>query len=271
QAIEDDDDDMPTARRTSTNISAFELPSASSWQSVESGADLRHASTTITNTTNSSMPLVEQNFRAKFAQAQRKLQASSTNLVDVSKVLRRTGSVVRFADEVDLPDGMKGMPPRARSPFRRAASEGNPDGSAWRPDLPHRDSIVSNAAASEDGIDPLSEKEGDVDLPRTKSQLSLAIAELKRSQSFTNTDDFHDTAASPFAAITSPQIEKEQEELISGRKSRALSKEGQNVLKMGRRDGVTRAGGVNMPKQLTVQRGKPFRAPVFSVPEESYL
>lgn len=81
-------------------ISIFELPSASSWQSVDSHADPFTSSSKNAFAQAPSSVLVDKNFRERFVETQKQLR-SSTNLVEMNRAMRKTGSVVRFADEVE--------------------------------------------------------------------------------------------------------------------------------------------------------------------------
>lgn len=229
-------------------ISIFELPSASSWQSVDSHSDPFTTSSKNAFAPAPSSLLVDKNFRERFVETQKHLR-SSTNLVDMNRAMRKTGSVVRFADEVDTSEDLRKLKGAVRtSPLSpRAASEGQQPRNAdqpqsWRQPLPHRDSVGSVAAVSDDGSD-----EFGPELPRTKSQLSLAIASLKRTQSA------GEAGSLISEGITSPQIEQEQEALISGAATKKLSEEEEKLLAMARKGGVTKAGGVNMPKEMTVR------------------
>lgn len=229
-------------------ISMFELPSASSWQSVESHADPFTGSSKNVLIQDPPSPLIEKNFRERFVETQKQLR-STTNLVDMNKAMRKTGSVVRFADEVEASEDLRKLKGAVRtSPFApRAASDGqqikNPDQpQSWRQPLPHRDSVGSVAAVSDDGSDELV-----MELPRTKSQLSLAIADLKRSKSA------GEAGSLISQGITSPEIEQEQEALISGATAKKKSEEEEKLLAMAHKGGVTKAGGVNMPKEMTVK------------------
>lgn len=229
-------------------ISMFELPSASSWQSVESHADPFTGPSKNVFVQSPSSPLVDKNFRERFVETQKQLR-STTNLVDMNKAMRKTGSVVRFADEVEASEDLRKLKGAVRtSPFApRAASEGqqirNSDQpQSWRQPLPHRDSVGSVAAISDDGSEELG-----MELPRTKSQLSLAIANLKLSKSA------GEAGSLISQAITSPEIEQEQEALISGAAAKKKSEEEEKLLAMAHKGGVTKAGGVNMPKEMTVK------------------
>jgi len=189
--------------------------------------------------------------------------------------MRKTGSVVRFADEVDEPEGFRDLrgaknisAPQSDDgeSWHRAASEGQqprPDpgsqGRSWRPKgIERHDSVGSVAAVSDDGFDT-----EDVVGPvlRTKSQLSMAIADLRRSRSLGEQE------AETTLAVTSPQIEEEQS-LIPGKQGKKPSEEEEKLLAMGRKDGVTKAGGVNLPKELTVKGGFELPGDGYESPEE---
>lgn len=178
--------------------------------------------------------------------------------------MRKTGSVVRFADEVDRSEDLQKLKGAVRtSPFApRAASDGQqPKESdapqAWRQPLPHRESVGSVAAVSDDDSEDL-----EPDLPRTKSQLSMAIADLKRSQSA------GEASSVASRGITSPEIEQEQEALIRGALPKKKTDEEEKLLAMAHKDGVTKAGGINMPRQMTV-KGSAFEfGSSYDSPEE---
>lgn len=260
-----------TAQR---KISDFELPSASSWQSVESHATLGQNSKTSTSPSNEPL-VIEKNFREKFLETQSKIKSSSTNLAAMGRQMRKTGSVVRFADEVEIGPAFSPLKkyisasdqvvrqatsPHSGSSLHRAASEGqhprsdrdpgleaaqHVEARPWRPSgIERHDSIGSVAAVSDDGSDEML-----LELPRVRSQLSLGIAELKRTQSTGELD----AAASPGIAVTSPEIEQEQDALISGKLKKGPTAEESRLLAMGRSGGVTRAGGINLPNNLTVK------------------
>lgn len=221
--------------------------------------------------------VIDRNFRERFMQ---KTRNSSTNLANMNRSMRKTGSVVRFADEVELATSTslkksasatdrKSVPLSPQSALRTSSESkvatvtgGNPVNlRPWRPSgIERHDSIGSVAAVSDDGSDGL--EEGG-ELPRTQSHLSLGIADLKRTLSSGNLEDLKDDEN----AITSPTIEEEQEALIKGQKGKSLTKEEENLLAMGRKDGVTRAGGVNMPSNLTI-KGK-FQTPDFGEQREA--
>lgn len=260
-------------------ISDFALTSASSWQSVESHAPRDNAGAQAASSSTNA-PLIDGNFRERFLETQ-KILKSSTNLEALNKTMRKTGSVVRFADDVDGPADFRrqkatNKPKELESTSGgisalRTVSEGQ--GSkvptqdqieSWRsPGLQRHDSIGSVAAVSEDS--EIDDEEGMVMLlPRTKSQLSLGIANLKRTQS----EGEQSLKAATSLAVTSPEIEQEQDDLISGRAGKKPSEEEEKLLAMGRKDGVTRAGGVNLPKELTV-KGPQNSTDAFEEPEQA--
>ncbi|KAK5091984.1 hypothetical protein LTR70_006131 [Exophiala xenobiotica] len=242
-------------------ISTFEL-SASSWQSVESQTE-PSTGVAVPPTSPLKSPLViDNNFRERFQHQLR----SSTNLAGM-KAMRKTGSVVRFADEVDVPEDFRKLRGAARqkdvatphSSFgessRRTESEGQQSRSdtltLGRPARPtgneRHDSTGSVAAISDDGSDDFDAEDVAAPIPRTRSQLSMAIADLRRSQSLSEREP--ETSF----AVASPDAEEEQQALISGKQGKILIAEEEKLLAMGRKDGVTKAGGVNLPKELTVK------------------
>jgi len=261
-----------TAEPPSRKISTFELPSASSWQSVESQAEPSAEVAGPPASPPKSPLIIDKNFRERFQHQLR----SSTNLAG-AKGMRKTGSVVRFADEVDVPEDFRKLKGATRendmaaphSAFgessRRAGSEGQQPRSATvnlsRPTRPRgnerHDSTGSVAAVSDDGSDDFDTEDVVAPIPRTRSQLSMAIAGLRRSQSLSEQEP--DTSF----AVASPDIEQEQQALISGKQGKTLTADEEKLLAMGRKDGVTKAGGVNLPKELTV-KGK------FATPGDDY-
>lgn len=258
-------------------ISDFALTSASSWQSVESYVPRENTSTQM-GTSNSNKPLIDGNFRERFVETQ-KILKSSTNLDSMNRNLRKSGSVVRFADDVDGPAEIRRLKAvnkqkdaDLRSPplsTLRTVSEGQssqlPSQSqieSWRPaNLQRHDSVGSVAAVSEDS-ETEDEESMMMLLPRTRSQLSLGIANLKRSRS----QGEQSGNVEQEVAITSPEVELEQDALIFGRAGKKRDEEEEKLLAMGRKDGVTRAGGVNLPKELTV-KGPRDPSDTFEEPE----
>lgn len=259
-------------------ISTFELPSASSWQSVESHAEPTTAAVSLSTSQPKSPLIIDKNFRDRFQDQLR----SSTNLTGMEKVMRKTGSVVRFADEVDVPEDFRQPKGASRQrdistpqsnvgeSWRRSSSESQkPPSDAgnqskpWRPKGIERHDSVGSVAAVDDYATNVSDTEAvAVPIPRTKSQLSMAIADLRRSQSLGEQE------AETSFAVTSPQIEKEQEALISGKQGKKPSEEEENLLAMGRKDGVTKAGGVNLPKELMVEGKFELPGGGYESPEE---
>jgi hypothetical protein len=206
-----------------TSGPAFALPSASSWQSVESTSPNPPLATTAPIQSTTSGELVHPDFRGKFVETQRML-ASSTNLAGLGR-MRRPGSIVRFADElpqVELDKSKEREQPT--SPLR----DENLGPSRLR-------TSMASAAFSDDSDSDSSSSP--MELPRTKSQLSLLI-NSKRSE--TGSSDI----GPPAQAQESKGKEKEA-------RQKARSKE-QELLSMGHRDGVTKAGGVQVPKQQRV-------------------
>ena len=83
-----------------------------------------------------------------------------------------------------------------------------------------------------------------------RSELSLGIAVLKRTQS---TGELEGAASSLAVSVTSPEIEQEQDALISGKIKKKTPVEEEKLLAMGHSGGVTKSGGVNLPNNLTVK------------------
>ncbi|KIW27590.1 uncharacterized protein PV07_07319 [Cladophialophora immunda] len=208
---------LPIAPST-TSGPAFALPSASSWQSVDSTPDPPLATTAPLPI--SSGELVDPDFRGRFAETQKKL-ASSTNLAGLNRI-KKTGSVVRFADE--LPQELRKGKEREKEAMAPVQDE-NPGSSRLRRSM-------SSEAVSDDADDDDSSLEN-MQLPRTKSQLSLLI-QTRRDE----------TGSSDIGPATEPQDSKGKEK----EKEKAHSKE-EELLSMGRRDGVTKAGGIQVRKQ----------------------
>lgn len=267
------------AELASRKISVFELPSASSWQSVESHDHRPATNTGMLSNTGADPPLVDKDFRGKFIETQKQLH-SSTNLAGMNKTMKKTGSVVRFADDVEEvrrlkktdKQNLENSPlsnsrpgPLSRSQAASASQQGELGQGFTDPwqsqGLNRHNSIGSVAAVSDDSDDGLEDGIA-MQLPRVRSQLSLGIANLKRSQSIGGDEQDDDENA-----VTSPQIEQEQEALISGRSTKKKTEEEEKLLAMGRKDGVTKAGGVNLPNELRV-RGPRNSNDRFEKPEE---
>jgi hypothetical protein len=166
--------------------------------------------------------LVEPDFRDKFIENQKRI-ASSTNLAAAGR-LGKSGSMVRFAD--DKPDYLKRDKVRqallvGEGDCRRSQSE-----QPARNTNPHRTSTNSQVFEDDNGKD--NERE---ELLRTKSQLSLLI-ESQRKQS-----GMQDLGSKPAARQQEPKA-KETTTSLGSREDE------DELIMMGRREGVTRAGGV---------------------------
>lgn len=167
--------------------------------------------------------------------------------------LRKTGSIVRFAEDAQESSEYRAAK-SVGAPSRLRRSEGalSTAPGSWRDNssLEHRDSTGSVAAISDDSDE---EDRGglQIGLPRVKSGLSLAMDALKHTRASCESEQ----PDRPFAIVTSPQIEAEQEALISGKKGRKQTDEEVKLLEMGHKDGVTKAGGVNFPRNLRVAGG----------------
>ncbi|KAK5090865.1 hypothetical protein LTR05_001042 [Lithohypha guttulata] len=246
-----------TTQSPTRKMSAFELPSASSWQSVESQEQHR-TTTVISSMATKSSLMVDQDFREKFVETQKVLRSTS-NLVGA---IRKTGSVVRFASDVDVAEQSRENIASGRHRGLATSKNEGPSSQAFsetsastkRPGtLIRYDSAGSVAAVSDDDEEEKDKEDEEPQstsmvLPRTRSQLSLGIADLKRSQSM-----HEHGVADDGLRVTSPQIEKDQQALISGKVAKQKSEEDEKLLAMAWKDGVTKAGGVNLPKELTVR------------------
>ncbi|OAL33342.1 hypothetical protein AYO20_07353 [Fonsecaea nubica] len=177
-------------------------------------------SNTVPPLPTSSGELVEPDFRGKFVETQKKL-VSSTNLAGLNRI-KKTGSVVRFADE--LPQELRKGKEREKEATIPTRDEA-PGSSRLR-------RSISSEAVSDDADDDDSSLEN-MQLPRTKSQLSLLI-QTKRDE----------TGSSDIGPAGEPENNKGKEQA----KEKAQSRE-EDLLSMGRRDGVTKAGGVQGRKQ----------------------
>ena len=130
---------------------------------------------------------------------------------------------MRFADELPREDIGKGKEREVpTSPLRNENA------------IPSRLHMSMASIAISDDSDTESSSSGQMELPRTKSHLSLLINN-KRNQT-------GDTDIGPAPQSQGPAGKD---------KEKARSKE-EELLSMGRRDGVTKAGGVQVPKQQRV-------------------
>lgn len=254
------DADEPSSRR----ISTFELPSASSWQSIEShDRPARGAAETPAEA--QSMLVIDKNFRKRFSESQRVLRPS-TSLASANKLMKKTGSVVRFADEVNVAEQFRrnvaadqgqGQGSTPQTPARAASDGQVPDLRS----LERQDSTGSVAAVSEDGED---DEQAIVHnaLPRVASQLSLALAKQRSGSS-----EEHNLVAHSSHATVPAKIERDLEGQDLGKMIKPKDEVEEKLLAIGRRDGVTKAGGVNLPKELTIDSA---RSPVrpFDLPEK---
>lgn len=220
-------------------VPGFQLGSpdeASSWQSTDSNIIPDNARPGSAKT---ALPLqIEPNFRQMFQK-----QKSSTALAAMTGSLQKTGSVVRFADEArDISEFKTAKGVGIQSRLRSSEGALPMAQGSWREKSPlqHRDSIGSVAAISDNSDEEADPDQLQMGLPRVKSGLSLAMDALKHTR--TNCDSKEPDRQ--FTIVTSPQIEAEQEALISGKKGRKQTDEELKLLEMGHRDGVTKAGGV---------------------------
>ena len=210
----------------SASASTFALPSASSWQSDESAPERSTVSTTAPPPPTGD--LVDPGFRGKFVENQKK---SSINLAGLNR-MRKIGSVVRFADEEETEGKGKGR-------------EADPTSESGR-----RLSQMTTVAHDDSGSSTDEDQDQPLQLPRTKSQLSLLIKH-KRDQ--TGSQDLGPQSPT----IPAPSEPKEK------------SKEAE-LLSMGRRDGVTKAGGVQVPRQQRLSDNDPSKSSIPSSPDRLF-
>lgn len=203
----------------------FALPPASSWQSVDSASENLPLATTAP--ANPSSDLVDRGFRGKFVETQKKL-GSSTNLAALGR-MKKTGSVVRFADEIPQ-ELRKGKEKEILPP----AGDENAGPSRLRTSMTSE--AISDDDDDDDEDNDNDSSDDDTGLPRTKSQLSLMI---KNKRDETGSSDL------------GPETQAHEMKGKEKEKQKAKSKE-EELLSMGRRDGVTKAGGVQVPKQQRV-------------------
>lgn len=158
--------------------------------------------------------LVERDFRGKFVEAQKKLN-SFTNLPVLMR-MPKNKSVVRFADEDPLEEE-KGK----NKAILSEAPEVHKGPSSLRLSMPASPSVSDDEYSSDDAVE----------LPRSKSQLSLLIRH-KRAQ--TGSQDL-----GPGIDLVEASVKPKGKD-----KGKATEEE---LLIMARRDGVTKAGGVQLP------------------------
>ncbi|KIW38600.1 uncharacterized protein PV06_09554 [Exophiala oligosperma] len=199
----------PPVLRNSAN---FLMSSPSSWQSVNSGTPTPPMGATAPATT--AADLVERDFRGKFVEAQKKLN-SFTNLPVLMR-MPKNKSVVRFADEDPLEEE-KGK----NKAILSEAPEVHKGPSSLRLSMPASPSVSDDEYSSDDAVE----------LPRSKSQLSLLIRH-KRAQ--TGSQDL-----GPGIDLVEASVKPKGKD-----KGKATEEE---LLIMARRDGVTKAGGVQLP------------------------
>ena len=163
---------------------AFTLPAASSWQSVDEFSP-RMPSPIAERQPGS---LVDRDFRSKFL-------SSATNLPALGW-MKKTGSIVRFADEEE--DAGKGKGKQMSPP-------------------PSPEHLRSRGRTGSQVID--SDDSDDVQLPRTQSQLSMAIKD-RRKQSGSR-DLGPGPAVGQEPAKKNEAKQREQELLTMGRRAGA--------------------------------------------------
>lgn len=194
--------------------------------------------------------LVDPRFRVKFVETQKRL-SSVTNLAGLGKV-NKSLSTVRFADQTPEPIGKGKEKEIFPSPEHDRVGPSLMKSNLKQTEQPrtrrdNRDDASDDGDDDDDGRDDDEEQDDDQDedgdgnddddlkmaLPRTKSQLSLQI-QHKRDE--TGSRDLG-PASSP-ETVVKPKIKDKTKE--------------DELLSMGRRDGVTKAGGVQTPRQQRV-------------------
>ena len=167
---------------------ALALPLASSWQSVEETSP-RDTSPIVTRPESQTGSLVDRNFRSKFL-------SSATNLPALART-RKTGSVVRFADEAENADTGK---------ERVVSPPASPEKARPRQ--------ASQVIDSDD-----SEELDRMQLPRTQSQLSMAIQDRRKKSG--SRDLGPEPAVQQEVAKKNDTKRKEEELLNMGRRAAA--------------------------------------------------
>jgi hypothetical protein len=189
--------------------STFALPSPSSWEDEP---------TIVSGRVSPRLPspgpvefTIDKDFRGKFAER----IASTSNLAGMSR-MKKTGSVVRFADEVSV---------ELRKPKEALSTTYEYEN---RPFLPHRQSASSVAISDGDFDEDQSSVSG---LQRTASSLSLLIQSVQLG------DGSLPAELSPRKIVKKDKSRKGKDD------------DEEELLAMGRRGGVTRAGGIQVPPQ----------------------
>ena len=190
--------------------------------------------------------LVDTNFRGKFVENQKRT-ASHTNLSS----LGRSKSTVRFLDE--LPERPKKENEPAGATLNAALRQSGVP-STGKPNISAQEEEEANSSQDDDGYDA-NESDDNVPLPRTKSQLSVMIAhERRKSESYELGNSSMQLDQRPPKA--GPEsCKKDEREGEEGEEEEEEEEEDELVM-MGRRDGVTKAGGVS-----SVAKGKQRMSP----------
>ncbi len=178
-----------------------------------------------------SADIVDRDFRGRFVENQRKL-ASATNLAGMGR-MKKTGSIVRFADEV--PQDLRKGKEKEILPHLQDENVGP---SRMRPGsagsvFSHGDDYAEDADADVDDKDSSNDE---MALPRVKSHLSLLI---KHKRDETGSRDLGPEPISSTSKEKGKETAKSQED---------------ELLSMAHRDGVTKAGGVQVPKSLRISQ-----------------
>ena len=179
---------------------------------------------------------MDTNFRSKFVENQVR-GASSTNLPGLSK----SKSTVRFADQLPGRRATSGA-----SDTQATATTANAARGLVTANTQTRPRRGSGAIADDDEDD----EQDIVPLPRTKSQLSMMIDHERRKSGT------HELRPSPLQR----EVHKESEDQTVSKAQDDEDDDGEDdLLTMGRKDGVTRAGAIS-----SKARGKQKISPIGS-------
>lgn len=187
------------------------MPLASSWEDDLSAEGGRISPTLGASGT--AELAIDKDFRGRFAER----IASTSNLASLNK-FKKTGSVVRFADEVPAELW------KSKGPLSTTFE------AEIRPTLPHRESIVSVAISDGDADEDSLFMPG---LQRTESSLSLL---LRRAHLEDGSLPVETRLTEDASRKTTKQNDTKADEIDA-------------LLAMGRRGGVTKAGGIQLPPQ----------------------
>ena len=164
---------------------------------------------------------------------------SNTNLTNLSQ-LGKSRSTVRFVD--DLPQG------HGKGKGREDSREGDLKGKSQPTETLSAESDPDTDKNSDDGDDETGASSGAPPLPRTRSQLSMLIAQERRRSS------------GSLEIGPSPLLQRGQADQRVKGKEVQRENDGdeedaeEGLVMMGRRDGVTKAGGVSQNNKKGKQK-----------------